>query len=149
MIISRLPSFTSAVVSPDRVVLTAIDKVFALCGATIATIIMSNCDIASPGFAMIVGIPAGILSVVGYNIIAPRLQKLIRGTDTCGVHNLHGMPGLLGGLSVIVLCGNVKVQLLGMIVTVVIALVGGRIEGAIIGLLGTKAVAYSDEGEFK
>lgn len=167
------PSFTSAVAAPDRVLLTAINTVFALCGASIATIIMSKlirgkisvedmanaalaggvaigstCDIASPGFSMIVGILAGMLSVIGYNIIAPRWQKLIGGTDTCGVHNLHGMPGLLGGLSALVLCGNVKVQLSAMVVTVVIAFVGGRIVGAILGLMGSKPVAYSDEEEF-
>ncbi len=167
------PSFTSAVAAPDRVLLTAINTVFALCGASIATIIMSKlirgkisvedmanaalaggvaigstCDIASPGFSMIVGILAGMLSVTGYNIIAPRWQKLIGGTDTCGVHNLHGMPGLLGGLSAMVLCGNFKVQLSAMVVTVVIAFVGGRIIGAILGLMGSKPVAYSDEEEF-
>lgn len=166
------PSFTSAIAAPDRVVLTAINTVFALCGASIATIIMSKlirgkigvedmanaalaggvaigstCDIASPGFAMIVGILAGMLSVVGYNIIAPKWQNLIGGTDTCGVHNLHGMPGLLGGLSAIALCGNAKIQLSGMIVTVVIAFVGGRIVGAILGLMGSKPVLYSDTGE--
>lgn len=167
------PSFTSAVASPERAVLTAVNTVFALCGSTIATIIVSKlingkvsvedmanaalaggvaigstCDIASPGFAMIVGILAGILSVVGYNIIAPRWQKLIGGNDTCGVHNLHGMPGLLGGFSAIVICGHAGVQILAMVVTVVIAFIGGRIVGAIIGLMKQKAVPYSDEDDF-
>ena len=36
------PSFTSAIVAPDRVVLTAINTVFALCGATVATYIFSK-----------------------------------------------------------------------------------------------------------
>ena len=133
------PSFTSAVASPERVVLTAINTVFALAGATIATYICSKlirgkvdvedianaslaggvaigstCDIANPGMSMLIGIAAGILSTVGYSIIAPKVQKLIRGADTCGVHNLHGMPGLLGGLSAIIITGNVGTQLLCM-----------------------------------
>ena len=143
------PSFTSAVASPERVVLTAINTVFALAGATLATYICSKlirgkvdiedianaslaggvaigstCDIANPGMSMLIGIAAGILSTVGYSIIAPKVQKLIRGADTCGVHNLHGMPGLLGGLSAIIITGNVGTQLLCMIITVVVAFIG-------------------------
>ena len=167
------PSFTSAVASPERVVLTAINTVFALAGATLATYICSKlirgkvdiedianaslaggvaigstCDIANPGMSMLIGIAAGILSTVGYSIIAPKVQKLIRGADTCGVHNLHGMPGLLGGLSAIIITGNVGTQLLCMIITVVGAFIGGRIVGAIVGLLRTKDELYSDIDEF-
>lgn len=167
------PSFTSAVASPERVVLTAINTVFALAGATLATYICSKlirgkvdiedianaslaggvaigstCDIANPGMSMLIGIAAGILSTVGYSIIAPKVQKLIRGADTCGVHNLHGMPGLLGGLSAIIITGNVGTQLLCMIITVVVAFIGGRIVGAIVGLLRTKEELYSDIDEF-
>ncbi|MGN0704051.1 MAG: ammonium transporter [Lentihominibacter sp.] len=167
------PSFTSAVASPERVVLTAINTVFALAGATLATYICSKlirgkvdiedianaslaggvaigstCDIANPGMSMLIGIAAGILSTVGYSIIAPKVQKLIRGADTCGVHNLHGMPGLLGGLSAIIITGNVGTQLLCMIITVVVAFIGGRIVGAIVGLLRTKEEPYSDIDEF-
>ena len=167
------PSFTSAVASPERVVLTAINTVFALAGATLATYICSKlirgkvdiedianaslaggvaigstCDIANPGMSMLIGIAAGILSTVGYSIIAPKVQKLIRGADTCGVHNLHGMPGLLGGLSASIITGNVGTQLLCMIITVVVAFIGGRIVGAIVGLLRTKDELYSDIDEF-
>ena len=167
------PSFTSAVASPERVVLTAINTVFALAGETLATYICSKlirgkvdiedianaslaggvaigstCDIANPGMSMLIGIAAGILSTVGYSIIAPKVQKLIRGADTCGVHNLHGMPGLLGGLSAIIITGNVGTQLLCMIITVVVAFIGGRIVGAIVGLLRTKEELYSDIDEF-
>lgn len=167
------PSFTSAVASPERVVLTAINTVFALAGATIATYICSKlirgkvdiedianaslaggvaigstCDIANPGMAMLIGIAAGILSTVGYSIIAPKVQKLIHGADTCGVHNLHGMPGLLGGLSAIIVTGNAGTQILCMIITVAVAFVGGRIVGGIVGLLRTKDEIYSDIDEF-
>lgn len=167
------PSFTSAVASPERAVLTAINTVFALAGATIATYIFSKlirgkvdiedianaslaggvaigstCDIANPGMSMLIGLAAGILSTVGYSIIAPKVQKLIRGTDTCGVHNLHGMPGLLGGLSAILITGNAGIQIICMIITIVIALAGGRIVGAILSLLGRKQELYSDLDEF-
>ena len=42
---------------------------------------------------------AGIVSVVGYEKITPWLSSCIGLDDTCGVHNLHGMPGVLGALA--------------------------------------------------
>ena len=108
----------------------------------------STCSTANPGFAMVIGICAGTLSTLGFSIIAPKVCKLIRGTDTCGVHNLHGMPGLLGGLFGIAITGNVGVQVGAAVATVVVGLVLGRVCGAILGLFGTKEVPYSDEGDF-
>ncbi|XP_072166344.1 ammonium transporter Rh type B-A-like [Diadema setosum] len=54
-----------------------------------------------PWGAILLGIVAGILSTFGFKIIQPALLKLgIH--DTCGVNNLHGMPGILGGLGGVV-----------------------------------------------
>jgi len=167
------PSFTSALVAPDRVVLTVINTVFALCAATLATFLFSRlirgkieiedianaalaggvaigstCDVATPGMALLIGLCAGALSTVGYALIAPRLEKLIRGTDTCGINNLHGMPGILGGLSAILITGNVGIQIAGILATVAIAFICGKIAGAAVGLLGKKATPYSDADEF-
>lgn len=167
------PSFTSAIVAPDRVVLTAINTIFALCGATFATYIFSKiirgkleiedianaalaggvaigstCDLVSPGYALIIGVAAGTLSTVGYSIIAPKLEKLIKGTDTCGINNLHGMPGILGGLTGIAFAASAGTQVLGILTTVVVAFCTGKIAGSIISLLGKKAIPYSDEDEF-
>lgn len=167
------PSFTSALVTPDRVVLTAINTVFALCGATLSTYIFSKiirgkidiadianaalaggvaigsiCNMTNPGYAMLIGIAAGTLSTVGYTMIAPRLERLIKGTDTCGVHNLHGMPGVFGGITGMLITGAIGVQLLGIVCTVAIAFIGGKITGYIISLLGTKEIPYSDADEF-
>lgn len=167
------PSFTSSVVSPELGVLTAINTIFALSGSTITTYIFSKlirgkleiedianaalaggvaigsvCSSVNPGFAMIIGMLAGLVSTLGFTMIAPKVSKLIRGTDTCGVHNLHGMPGILGGLSAIVVTGRPSVQILAILCTLVAALLMGRIAGLIIGLLGTKEIPYSDEDEF-
>ena len=167
------PSFTSSVVSPELGYSTVLNTILALCGSTIATFIFSRlirgkveiedianaalaggvaigstCSTANPGFAMVIGICAGVLSTLGFAVIAPKVCKLIRGTDTCGVHNLHGMPGLLGGLFAIAVTGNVGVQLGAIVATVVVGLVLGRICGAILGLFGTKEDTYGDEADF-
>jgi ammonium transporter Rh len=167
------PSFTSALVAPSQVVLTAINTVFALCGATLATFIFSplirgkieiadianaalaggvaigtTCNVTNPGYALLIGIAAGALSTLGYAIIAPKVERLIRGTDTCGVHNLHGMPGILGGLTGMLITGSFGVQFLGIVATVAIAFVCGKITGFVIDLLGTKEIPYDDKEEF-
>ncbi|KAH7729890.1 Rh-like protein 2 [Aphelenchoides avenae] len=48
-----------------------------------------------PHHAVVVGALAGILSVFGHPRI---LEKKLGLYDTCGVHNLHGMPGLFAGI---------------------------------------------------
>ena len=42
---------------------------------------------------------AGIISTFGYNKIEPYFQNKFKIHDTCGVNNLHGIPGIIGGLS--------------------------------------------------
>jgi ammonia channel protein AmtB len=51
---------------------------------------------------MVLGGLAGTVSVVGYVFLLEKLEK--RGVhDTCGVHNLHGLPGIIGGLAGVVM----------------------------------------------
>ena len=59
----------------------------------------SSADLViQPYGAIIIGLVAGALSVAGYVYVSPFLQRTIGLDDTCGVHNLHGMPGILGAL---------------------------------------------------
>uniref|UniRef100_A0A8C6NI14 Rh family, C glycoprotein, like 1 n=1 Tax=Nothobranchius furzeri TaxID=105023 RepID=A0A8C6NI14_NOTFU len=51
----------------------------------------------SPYGALIVGFFMGIISTFGYVIVTPFLAKSLKLQDTCGVHNLHAVPGMLGG----------------------------------------------------
>ncbi len=168
------PSFTSALVAPGEVVVTAINTIFALCGATLATYVFTRlirgkvdiedianaalaggvaigsvCNTTTPGFALLIGVAAGTVSTVGYIIIAPKVEKLIRGTDTCGVHNLHGMPGVLGGIFGVFVSGSVGVQLGGIVVTVIIGFILGNLTGLVIRLLGQKEIPYDDSDEFE
>ncbi|PIO36069.1 hypothetical protein AB205_0021890, partial [Aquarana catesbeiana] len=52
----------------------------------------------TPFGAMIAGALAGIISTLGYKYITPILDSKLKIQDTCGVHNLHGMPGILGAM---------------------------------------------------
>lgn len=45
-----------------------------------------------------IGLLAGIISTLGFHFITPFLERKIGLYDTCGIHNLHGIPGALGGI---------------------------------------------------
>jgi len=66
----------------------------------------ANLLVKSPGLALVVGIAAGLLSVVGYTVIQPKLQQAIGLHDTCGVNNLHGMPGILAAIVSAIACAT-------------------------------------------
>ncbi|XP_068954685.1 ammonium transporter Rh type C isoform X1 [Petaurus breviceps papuanus] len=51
-----------------------------------------------PYGSLIVGFICGIVSTVGFVYLTPFLESRLRIQDTCGIHNLHGMPGIIGGI---------------------------------------------------
>nr|KAF6363519.1 Rh associated glycoprotein [Pipistrellus kuhlii] len=55
-----------------------------------------------PYVSMIIGSVAGMVSVLGFKFLTPVFATKLRIHDTCGVHNLHGLPGVVGGLAGIV-----------------------------------------------
>ena len=168
------PSFCSALVAVDKIPLVAINTVLALCGATLATYAftilirgkievgdIANASLAggvaigatvvnvTPGWSMLIGLIAGTISVVGYAIIQPRLQKATGGVDTCGVHNLHGMPGVFGGIIALGLVASPLWQLTGILMSVIFAITTGIVVGFIASRLGRKDTPYDDKEEFE
>jgi ammonium transporter Rh len=62
-------------------------------------IIGAACDmIFSPGGAIVIGAIGGLISALGFAFLTKPLQNNVGLHDTCGVHNLHGIPGVLGGV---------------------------------------------------
>uniref|UniRef100_A0A8C9TJG8 Rh family C glycoprotein n=1 Tax=Scleropages formosus TaxID=113540 RepID=A0A8C9TJG8_SCLFO len=51
-----------------------------------------------PYGALIVGFCCGIISTLGYVYVTPFLEKNLKIQDTCGINNLHCMPGIIGGI---------------------------------------------------
>jgi ammonium transporter Rh len=54
--------------------------------------------VVQPYGCLIVGAFAGVVSTLGYDYITPWLAKKMHTHDTCGVHNLHGMPAIIGAV---------------------------------------------------
>ena len=101
-----------------------VNTVLGLCGATVSTFICSrfvkgkfdmvhvqNATLAGgvavgaaadlvlhPAGALFIGMASGVLSVLGYDYLSPWMDEKLGISDTCGVHNLHGMPGVFGGI---------------------------------------------------
>jgi ammonium transporter Rh len=169
------PSFATAIVPFEEMPQTVVNTVLALCGATLSTYFLSSwfhkgktsivdmanaalaggvaigstCNIVSPTGAFAIGLLAGAVSVIGYVFIQPALETRIKLIDTCGVHNLHGMPGLLGALvAIFVVPGIAAAQLIGIVFSVVLALITGTIAGKLIKATGTTSLAYEDSDEF-
>ena len=133
------PSFNAAMALPHLQYRTIINTFLSLCAATVVTFAWSsilrkgkllmediqNATISGgvavgcvadlfigPGGALIIGAFAGSVSVFGFRFLNPWLAK--KGIyDTCGINNLHGMPGLIGGLSSLVVTGIAKVSMYG------------------------------------
>jgi ammonium transporter Rh len=169
------PSFCAALVTPEEMPHTVVNVILALCGSTLATYLFSvslrkkisiadianaalaggvaigsTCVLASHTMAIIIGVLAGGLSTFGFAVIQSKQQKWMKIIDTCGVTNLHGLPGLFGGLAALPLIKDINIssQLLGIGITVAVAFIAGIITGKILPIFGRKKEAYEDAEEF-
>nr|UUH57882.1 Rh type C glycoprotein [Molgula manhattensis] len=114
--------------------------------------------IVHPFGALLTGSCAAIVATLGFAYLQPILARTIKVHDTCGVHNLHGMPGILGALISAVVCAVATIenykgsydviftqpdrsaatqggyQVAAMVTTVAIAIAGGVLTGFILKL---------------
>lgn len=62
-----------------------------------------------PAVGLGIGFFTGTISTLGFRFLTPFLERKIGLYDTCGIHNLHGIPGVIGGIcSAIVVAGYNK-----------------------------------------
>lgn len=196
------PSFNASGVTPgDGQQRAILNSYFSLCACAMSTFAVSslinptkkfgmehiqNASIAggvvvgaaadmmiTPAGAITVGSLAGFVSTCGFKWVTPFLRDKMKIHDTAGVHNLHGMPGVMGGIVSVVLAalatpglyshheefkhtfGNeslievfpalatgrtnlaqARLQLLAIVVTLAMAIVGGLGTGLILKLVG-------------
>ena len=170
------PSFCAALVPPELVPHTAINVILALSGATLATYfatvglrgkisaadianaalaggvaIGSTCDIASPASSFVIGLVAGTISTFGFAVLQGKVESVLKGIDTCGVMNLHGIPGILGGVAALFIANGIDKtsQLTGIGITILLAAGTGFVAGKILTVLGRKSECYVDADEFE
>ncbi|CAD7082792.1 unnamed protein product [Hermetia illucens] len=120
------PSFNSALVDGADQERAIVNTYLALAAATVTTFVLSalvshgnkldmvhvqNSTLAGgvavgsvcnlligPHGAILIGIVAGAVSVLGYRYLTPLITEKLRIHDTCGVHNLHGMPAIISAI---------------------------------------------------
>ncbi|NXW10402.1 RHBG protein, partial [Fregetta grallaria] len=121
------PSFTSATTVRDNAEpWAALNTYFSLAASTLATFVLSPVlheegtvqmvqiqdatlagaavmgmageMLVTPFGALIAGFLAGLIPLLGFRFLTPILCSRLKTQDTCGVHNAHGLPGILGAL---------------------------------------------------
>merc|ERR1712039_559655 len=105
----------------------------------------------SPFTALLIGCIAGTLSCAGFVFQDHLIPSKY---DTCGINNLHGMPGILGGLISVVLPFVIpgtdvdpRNQLLGLLATLMVATVTGWATGLVLRIMGGSPGRPYDDGE--
>ena len=195
------PSFNAALVPPVAQHRVIVNTVLALCSSVVFAFLSSrvfrggkfdmidiqNATLAGgvgmgngaalvvgPGSATIIGAVCAVVSSLGYAYLTPWLAKF-GVIDTRGIHNMHGLPGLIGTFSSIVAIAiaynnsdtdfvygtplnnffpngqpTAVWQLLSLVITLAIALFGGVGLGAIL-YFTTKPTKrlYSDEHQWR
>jgi len=106
-----------------------------------------------PGPAILIGMCAGAVSVLGYAKISTFLQA--KGFhDTAGVNNLHGMPSVLGGIASAIVFGARHNpawwrQLAALACTLGLAIVSGALSGFVISkLVSGPRKLFNDDEDF-
>lgn len=107
----------------------------------------ATANLVTPFEALVIGGLAGALSTFGF-IKSPFFGDV----DTCGISNLHGMPGIFGGLASAIIplivpgTGLVaKSQAIGLAGTLVVASITGTMTGLVLKALGTPDDSFTDE----
>ncbi|OXB70098.1 UNVERIFIED_CONTAM: hypothetical protein H355_010940 [Colinus virginianus] len=127
--------------------------------ASAAVMGMAGEMLSTPFGALTAGFLASQLSLLGSRFLSPILRSRLKIEDTCGVHNVHGMPGVLGTFLGTLLAAlatadvygdrlqrvfplvadgsrtpseQAQWQLCGLLITLLLAALGGSLTGALL-----------------
>lgn len=167
------PSFVTSLLAPDQIMPAMVNTYLALCASTVITYVMlwalkrtidplvytyallaggvaigASVDLASPLQSWIIGAIAGAISTLCFVYLNDWLCEKTGVLDSMGVHNLHGVPGVFGGLVPLVLFGAPIAQLWAVLGTLAIALVTGAITGLILRAFKRPTIMLDDAEAF-
>jgi len=105
-----------------------------------------------PAAALGTGVLAGTVSTFGFARIQDKVESMGL-HDSCGIHNLHGMPSLVGGLVSVVYAATagtstVTAQLGGIGMTLITAIVTGSLTGLLLISLKDKDKAFANDQSY-
>lgn len=106
----------------------------------------ASIDVAGPLQSWIIGLLGGAASTLSFVFLDGWLRGKTGVWDTMGVHNLHGVPGIVGGLAPIALGAAGGSQVVAVVGTIVIAVVLGIIVGLILKIM-PKPTKMLDDAE--
>lgn len=167
------PSFVTAFLPPDEIIPGLINTYLALTGSTLVTYLLlhllkrtidplvftyailaggvaigATVDLATPLQAWIIGMLGGVVSTLSFVYLNDWLIKKTGVLDTMGVHNLHGTPGIFGGLAAVVVAGAPASQFAAIGGTFLIALITGVITGLVLRLFKRPKLMLDDAESF-
>ncbi|MGM0929671.1 MAG: ammonium transporter [Actinomycetota bacterium] len=167
------PSFVTALLPPDKIIPGMINTYLALTAATLVTYLLlyllkrtidpliytyailaggvaigATVDLASPWQAWLIGLAGGAASTLSFVYLNEWLKRKTGVLDTMGVHNLHGIPGIIGGLFPIIIVGAPASQLAAIGGTFVIALATGLATGLVLRLFKSPTKMLDDAESF-
>lgn len=165
------PSFVTALLPPEDVIPGMLNTYLAMVGSILITYVLlwglkrtidplvftyailsggvaigATVDLASPLQSWIIGLVAGAVSTLSFLYLDEWLRGKTGVWDTMGVHNLHGVPGIVGGLAPIVLGLAGGSQAIAVVGTLVIGVVLGMLVGLILKIM-PKPTKMLDDAE--
>lgn len=105
-------------------------------------------NLVTPVNAWIIGVLGGTISTLSFIYLDPWLHRKTGILDTMGVHNLHGTPGIFGGLAAMVVAGAPPSQAVAVAGTMIIGLVTGFGSGLVLRIGGRPEIMLDDAEAF-
>lgn len=167
------PSFVTALLTPAEVVPAMINCFLAMSASILTTYLAcymlqrkidplvytyailaggvaigATVNLVTPMTAWTIGALGGIISTLSFIYLHPWLNRTTGVLDTMGVHNLHGTPGIFGGLAAMVVAGAPASQAVAVLGAIVIGLITGGGSGLILRMFGRPEIMLDDAEAF-